>query len=159
MTLEKFYAAIYQHGTRVTRVDGRAELTRLLAVVSNLFRSFTNSNKRASLGIRLETETPPMRVLPVHRGAGAAHGPRTRCADTFGTSIGIVSLPATYRDHPVVWASLTHEVCGHDVVHADPGLVPELVTAVRALLTPQVRAPQEARRRDIECADMVALDG
>jgi hypothetical protein len=135
VTLEKFYAAIYQHGTRVTRIDGRAELTRLLAVVSNLFRSFTSSNKRASLGIALETETPPVAYFQSIPEQGPHTVVSDKMRDTFGTSIGIVSLPATYRNHPVIWASLTHEVCGHDVVHADPGLVPELVTAVRSMLT------------------------
>ncbi|MCP6768916.1 hypothetical protein NL529_29135, partial [Klebsiella pneumoniae] len=54
----------------------------------------------------------------------------------FGTPIGVVSLPATYRDHPIIWASLSHEVCGHDVVHADEGLLPELTAAVRTALAP-----------------------
>jgi hypothetical protein len=54
-----------------------------------------------------------------------------------GVSIGLVSLPATYRDHPVLWAGLSHEVGGHDVVHADDGLVAEMVGKTRALLTPR----------------------
>jgi hypothetical protein len=152
VTLEKFYAAIYQHGTRVTRVDGRAELARLLAVVSNLFRSFTNSNKLASLGIRLETEVPPVAYFQSIAEQGPHTVPSDKMLDTFGTSIGIVSLPATYRDHPVVWASLTHEVCGHDVVHAAPDLVPELVSAVRAMLTRKFEP-----RKKLDAATLNAL--
>jgi hypothetical protein len=53
-----------------------------------------------------------------------------------GVSIGVVSLPATYRDHPVIWAGLSHEVGGHDVVHADAGLVAEMVAKTRVRLAP-----------------------
>lgn len=152
VTLEKFYAAIYQHGTRVTRIDGRAELTRLLAVVSNLFRSFVNRNKRDSLGITLATETPPVAYFQSIPEQGPHTIPSDRMRDTFGTSIGIVSLPATYRDHPIVWASLTHEVCGHDVVHADPDLVPELIAAVRSMF-----AKHFAPRKKLDTATLNAL--
>ncbi len=118
LTLEKFYAPIYQHGTRITRIDGRAELARLLAVVSNLYRSFVNSNKRGSLGVTLVTDTPPVAYFQSGPEQGPHTVPSDKMRDSFGTAIGIVSLPATYREHPVLWASLTHEVCGHDVVRS-----------------------------------------
>jgi hypothetical protein len=134
--LEQLYASIYQHGTRVTRDDSRPQLMRFLAVVSNLYRSFVSSNKRAAAGVKLVTDTPPLAFFQ----SAALQGPYTIESDLmqqfFGMPIGIVSMPASYRDHPVIWASLTHEVCGHDVVHADEGLVPEMVAAVRAALAP-----------------------
>ncbi len=150
--LESLYAVVYQHGTRVTRIDARAQLTRFLAVVSNLYRSFVNSNKRSAAGVTLVTETPPLAFFQ----SDSMQGPYTIESDLmhqyFGMSIGIVSLPATYRDHPVIWASLTHEVCGHDVVHADDGLVPEMVAAVRARL-----APNFAPRKKLDTATLNAL--
>jgi hypothetical protein len=134
-TLESYYAAIYQHGPKIPGVNDRAQLARFLAVVSNLFRSFINSNKRRSVGVTTVTETPPVAFFQ----SDSLQGPYTITSDSmikdFGTPIGIVSLPATYRNHPVIWASLTHEVCGHDVVHADPKLVPELVATVRSMFT------------------------
>ena len=72
--------------------------------------------------------------------------------ETFGTSIGIVSLPATYRSDPVVWAWLTHEVGGHDVVHADPELVAELVCGGALVVEPKVRA-----RKKLDAATLNAL--
>ena len=72
--------------------------------------------------------------------------------EKFGLSIGIVSLPATYRDHPVLWAGLSHEVGGHDVVHADDGLVAEMVAKTRTLL-----APNFAPRRNLDTATLNAL--
>jgi hypothetical protein len=150
--LESLYAVVYQHGTRVTRIDARAQLTRFLAVVSNLYRSFVNSNKRSAAGVKLVTDTPPLAFFE----SSSMQGPYTIESDLmrqfFGVSIGVVSLPATYRDHPVIWASLTHEVCGHDVVHADEGLVPEMVAAVRARLAPNFKP-----RKNLDTAALNAL--
>jgi hypothetical protein len=119
--LEMLYGAVYQHGPRVTKVDTSVQLRRFLAIVSNLYRSFLDSDKRAAAGVKLVTNTPPLAVFL----SGSLQGPYTVESDEmfkrFGTPIGVVSLPATYRDHPIVWASLSHEVCGHDVVHADEG--------------------------------------
>jgi hypothetical protein len=134
--IETYYAPIYQHGANVTNPDVRDALNRFLAVVSNLFRSFVNRNKRRATDVPLVTDIPPLAFFQSDSG----QGPYTVTADDtelnkLGTNIGIVSLPATYRDHPLLWASLTHEVCGHDVVHADPELVPELVAGVRSMFT------------------------
>ena len=150
--LESLYAVIYQHGTKVTRIDARAPLTRFLAVVSNLYRSFVNSNKRSAAGVTIVTDMPPLAFFE----SSSLQGPYTIESDLmhqfFGVSIGVVSLPATYRDHPVIWASLTHEVCGHDVVHADEGLVPEMVAAIRADLAPNFKP-----RKTLDTAALNAL--
>ncbi len=150
--LESLYAGIYQHGPKVTRVNPSAELRRFLAVVSNLFRSFVDHDKRASAGVELVTSTPPLAFFQ----SDSQQGPYTIESDLmqqhFGMSIGVVSLPATYRDHPVIWASLSHEVCGHDVVHADVDLLPEMIAATRGLL-----APSFAPRKHLDTATLNAL--
>lgn len=138
--LESYYAAIYQHGAGVTDPDIRPALARFLAVLSNLYRSFVNRNKRNAVNappVPLVTEIPPLAFFQSDGG----QGPYTITSDdtqlnNLGTNVGIVSLPATYRNDPIIWASLTHEVCGHDVVHADAKLVPELVATVRAHFAP-----------------------
>jgi hypothetical protein len=135
--LEQFYAPVYQHGPDATKVHAGPQLKRFLAVVSNLFRSFTDDDKRALAGIHLVTTTPPLAFFQSDSGQ---QGPYTIESDLmhhfFGIEIGIVSLPATYRDHPVIWSVLSHEVCGHDVVHADAGLLAEMTEAVQGLLAP-----------------------
>ena len=150
--LEQFYAPIYQHGPDVTRVNTGPQLKRFLAVVSNLFRSFTDKDKRATAGIGLVTTTPPLAFFQM----ASEQGPYTIESDLmrqyFATSIGIVSLPATYRDHPVIWSVLSHEVCGHDVVHADDGLLKEMTDAVQALL-----APDFSPRKPLDTAAVNAL--
>src|SRR5689334_9941360 len=136
MVLEAVYGAVYQHGNGVTPVQAHRQLKRFLAVVSNLYRSFVDASKRAAAGVQLVTDTPPLALFQ----STAVQGPFTiegdLMMDRLGTPIGVVSLPATYRDHPVLWAGLSHEVGGHDVVHADLGLVAEMQAKTKALLAP-----------------------
>jgi hypothetical protein len=155
--LESFYAPIYQHGPNVTSVKAGPQLRRFLAVVSNLFRSFADHDKRAAAGVNLVTSTPPLAFFQSDSGDGpSGQGPYTIESDLmqqhFGIAIGIVSLPATYRDHPVIWSVLSHEVCGHDVVHADTGLLQEMTLAVQTLL-----APDFAPRKRLDHATLNAL--
>ncbi|HKU09173.1 MAG TPA: hypothetical protein VJR30_24160 [Bradyrhizobium sp.] len=135
MVLEALYGAIYQHGYRVTQVEARPQLKRFLAVVSNLYRSFIDADKRAAAGVKPVAELPPLALFQ-----SVSDGPFTIESDLMkekvGVSIGIVSLPAAYRDHPVLWTGLAHEVGGHDVVHADAGLIEEMAEKTRKLLAP-----------------------
>ena len=62
--LEVLYGPVYQHASGLTKVNVGPQLKRFLAVVSNLFRSFSDANKRAAAGVNLVTLTPPPR-LPV----------------------------------------------------------------------------------------------
>jgi hypothetical protein len=135
LVLEALYGAIYQHGFQVTPVEARPQLKRFLAVVSNLYRSFVDANKLTAAGVTLATEIPPLALFQ-----SVSDGPFTIESDLmkekFGLSIGVVSLPATYCNDPVIWAGLSHEIGGHDVVHADAGLVEEMESKTRALLAP-----------------------
>jgi hypothetical protein len=139
--VEQFCAPVYEHAKISGMRDVRPELRRFLAVVSNLYRSFVNSNKRASLHVPQVTAPPPLAFFQ----SDGERGPYTITSESmqklFATPIAIVSLPATYRTHGLLWCSLAHEVCGHDVVHADPELVPELVNGVRNLFTGDSFAP------------------
>ena len=135
--LEVLYGPVYQHAPGLTKVDTGPQLKRFLAVVSNLFRSFSDADKRTAAGVDLVTLTPPLACFQADTGR---QGPYTIESDlmqqNLGIEIGIVSLPATYRDHPVIWSVLSHEVCGHDVVHADDGLLNEMKHAAQEMLAP-----------------------
>jgi hypothetical protein len=81
--LEMLYGAVYQHGPKVTKVDTSAQLRRFLAIVSNLYRSFLDSDKRSAAGVRLVTNTPPLAVFLSGSLQGCANNPtpsnRTKC--------------------------------------------------------------------------------
>ena len=129
MTIETLAGAVYQHAD----ADVAPDLHRFLAVISNFYRSFLDSRQRLSAGFPLIEQDPPLAMFQ-HSGEA---GPFTITAENVrqltGGTVGVVSLPATYRKHPVLWASLAHETGGHDVLHADEALLPELTAGVKAM--------------------------
>lgn len=125
---ETLAGAVYDH--RAAEVA--APLHRFLAVVSNFYRSFLSAKRRARAQLPLREFVPPLAMFQ-HSGR---RGPFTLTSPTVerlcGSNVGVVSLPSTYREHPILWASLAHETGGHDVLHADPGLLDELAAGVES---------------------------
>lgn len=101
--LERFYAPVYEQAKLPGVLDVRPELRRFLAVVSNLYRSFVNANKRTAAHVPLATATPPLAFFQ----SNGDEGPYTITSDSmqklFATPVGVVSLPATYRDDALLW--------------------------------------------------------
>ncbi len=126
---ETLAGVVYDHQAD----EVRPQLQRFLATVSDLYESFLSKSKRALIQVPLIEQLPP---LATFRNS-AAQGPFTIPADDISKActaqIGLVSIPASYRDHPVLWASLCHETGGHDVVHANLTLEPELANGVLTL--------------------------
>ncbi|HET9258018.1 MAG TPA: hypothetical protein VFO16_22845 [Pseudonocardiaceae bacterium] len=128
--LESIGGAIFDH--RVAETD--PELDRFLAVISNFYRSFLDQTRRAPAGFpEISEQLPPLAMFQHSGRMGPFTLPVNAIAQLFGGSVGVVSMPSTYRNHPLLWASLAHETGGHDVLHADEGLLPELGESVRAL--------------------------
>lgn len=131
ISLETLTACVYQHGDPTYRGD----LRRFLAVVSNMYRSFLDSAKRSHLKIDLRSTKPPLVMFQSNPGLG----PFTITCETMnrliGSPIGVVSLPRTFAEHPLLYGSLAHETGGHDIIHADEALMPQLRVEVQALFT------------------------
>ena len=124
-------------------------LRQFLAVVSNLYRSFLGADKRHACGAPLpDPGLPPL--VSFHRSKDA--GPAVLTAPVnrrlCGSDVAVVILPAIYRRVPLAWASLAHEACGHGVLQADPGLVPDLVAGVRSLFGGGPLAPGRIPDKD-----------
>lgn len=131
LNVETLAGAVFQHGPQSAV---RGQLRQFLAVVSNYFRSFLAAGKRRAVLFPLPADGIP--PLATFRHSGRL-GPFTFPADVVrrlcGASIAVVSLPQRLRNHPVTWLTLAHETVGHDVLHADPELLPELAAAVRTV--------------------------
>ncbi len=121
--LETLAGAIYQHAADYTLAP---HLRRFLAVVSDLYRSFLDKKKRADARFPVREYLPPLATFKYLANPGPFTMPVNEVHKHIGGSVGIVSLPATYAEDPILWATLAHETGGHDVVHADAGLLEEL---------------------------------
>ncbi|HEY0753897.1 MAG TPA: hypothetical protein VGD98_08055 [Ktedonobacteraceae bacterium] len=130
--IEAITGAVYQHASAS---EVQQPLQRFLAVISNLYRSFLSKDKRIPLQIPLTSTVPPLAVFQSSGESGPFTLPCDETQALFGSTIGVVSLPSTLHDHPVLWSSLAHETGGHDVTHADPNLLPELARGVRTLFS------------------------
>jgi hypothetical protein len=127
--VESLTGAVYQHA----QPELKPQLDRLLAVVSNLYRSFLAASLRSALNVPLVETLPPLATF----AKSGRMGPFTYTCDDIkrhtGGTVGVVSLPSAIRRHPILWSTLAHETGGHDVLHADSGLLAELEAGVNGL--------------------------
>jgi hypothetical protein len=125
--MEPFVAPVYEQAPASAV---KPELDRFLAVISDLYRSFLDKTKRVQLNIQLNEQLPPLAFFQNVGDQGPYTIPASDLQSDIQTDIGVVSLPSTYRDDPILWLSLAHETGGHDVVHADKGLIEALQQGV-----------------------------
>jgi hypothetical protein len=130
-TLETIAGAIYQHAAGYSLAPN---LKRFLAIISNLYRSFLDRKKRAAADFPVRESLPPLASFKFVGDDGPFTIPVDSIEQLIGGTVGVVSLPAIYADDPVLWASLAHETGGHDVVHADHGLLEELQAGLKQIL-------------------------
>ncbi|WP_238933624.1 hypothetical protein [Brevibacillus choshinensis] len=93
-------------------------------VVSDLYDGFLSEEDRS--GIKPPDESL---IAPLVKWGRPQFGPYTWTAEAaahFGIKTGIVNLPpANARLGLLAWSALGHETAGHDILHADTGLLGE----------------------------------
>jgi hypothetical protein len=141
-TIETLTGAIYQHAPND---PNKSALDRFLAVISNLYWSFLDKDKRAAIGVSVAETLPPLAMFQHDGSAGPFTLPVDDVQQLIGANVGVVSLPATYAPHPVIWAALAHETGGHDVTHADAGLLAEMGAGIAAAFAGMALDPSISR--------------
>jgi hypothetical protein len=111
----------------------RKPLMRFEAVVSNLYRSFLSAEQRAKVSLPMIEIDPPLVTFARSADAGPFTLPIDSVKQLINAQAAVVSLPGSYAGHPLLWPALAHETGGHDVLHADPGLLNELAAGVSKL--------------------------
>lgn len=107
-------------------------VTAFQEVVSDLYDNFLSDESRVGKQTGKPIDPPDYGVIPPLVIFGDPNaGPYTWPGDTtravFGMGCGIVSLPpAQMRGGLLAWTALGHETSGHDITHADQGLLSEI---------------------------------
>lgn len=105
-------------------------------VVSDLYDGFLSDEQRVSQsGTPINTPTygiiPPL-VKFGNEDSGPYTWPADATSDALGMGCGVVSLPPSQINGGILaWTALGHETGGHDVTHADKGLLDELASQVQ----------------------------
>lgn len=105
-------------------------------VISDLYDGFLSAEDRQGV------KKPDRQVYPALVKWGRPDfGPYTWPIDAtsvFGLEVAVVCLPPANARHGLVaWSALPHECAGHDILHADTGLLHELETEVADALAAQ----------------------
>jgi hypothetical protein len=103
-------------------------------VVSDLYDGFLSAEDRGGI------LPPDNEVLaPLVKFGNPQFGPYTWPVDateSFGMKVAVVNLPPANARHGLLaWPALAHETAGHDILHADNGLLDQVSNAVRTALS------------------------
>lgn len=100
-------------------------------VISDLYDGFLSGERRINQQTGRPIKPPDLEILPpLVKWGNPEAGPYTLPIDVtsrLGLKVGVVSLPPAFAQGGLVgWAALGHETAGHDVAHADVGLLDEV---------------------------------
>ncbi|MBS0585104.1 MAG: hypothetical protein JSR76_02240 [Verrucomicrobia bacterium] len=104
-------------------------------VISDLYDGFLSEEDRISNETGVKIKPPDRGILaPLAKWGNPDAGPYTWPGDAtaeLSVKAGIVSLPPAHMKGGILaWSALGHETGGHDLLHADTGLIDELGSRV-----------------------------
>ncbi|WP_241846077.1 hypothetical protein [Bacillus thuringiensis] len=118
--------AILQYGEGYNKKATRA----FQEVVSDIYDGFLSNEDRTGVKRPDKSVIPPL-VKWGNPDFGPYTIPVDGTSEAFGLQTGIVNLPpVNARRGVLAWGALGHETGGHDILHADTGLLKELSTSV-----------------------------
>ena len=115
--------SIYQHKTGYMKKYSKA----FEEYCSDIYDGFLSNEER--VGVK-----PPdyQKVSPLIRWGGEgpytypANGPTVSTSSSYLINMGIVCMPISYSKNIMYWIANGHEAAGHDILHADDGLLNEI---------------------------------
>lgn len=132
-------------------------------IASDLYDGFVADEARVSQQTGVPIDPPTYGIIPpLVKFGNADAGPYTWPCDAtnqiFGMGCAVVSLPpAQLKGGLLAWSSLGHETGGHDVTHADEGLLDELATKVYSAVYSQFHSADLAKYW-ANCIDETSAD-
>lgn len=137
--------ALLLHSQRYAEGSSNA----LQELISDLYDSFLSEEDRVGKQTGSPINPPDLETLaPLIKWGNPDNGPYTWPANATGSmdakiKVAVVNLPQMFTKQGVLaWSSLGHETGGHDILHADVGMLQELAGKVRAAITPKFGAQQ-----------------
>jgi hypothetical protein len=96
--------------------------------IADLYDGFLSMEERRNI-------KPPdyETISPLVKWGNPDAGPYTWPADTgknLGMKMAVVNMPPAYSENIALWAAVGHETGGHDILHADDGLLNEIANTV-----------------------------
>jgi hypothetical protein len=147
--LESLAGAIYCHkppksrtskngDTRNSDKDFAGSLNGFLAVISNTYRSFLDNGRRERAHFPPVDYYPPLAMFRHETDVLKNQiAPYIKTRDVVekltDAKVGVVGLPSVYRDHPLMWGGIAHEVAGHELLNANARVLSELQAGIRLL--------------------------
>ena len=147
-----WFDVIYQHKTEFMKKYSRA----FEEYCADIYDGFLSKQER--VGVK-----PPdyQKVSPLIRWGG--RGPYTYPApgsfsstSMFAIQMAVVCMPISYSKNIIYWIANGHEVAGHDILHADEGLLNELEDRILQEIDKESSMKQETityNKREIPLAE------
>src|SRR5579862_227456 len=132
-------------------------------IVSDLYDGFLSDESRVGQQTGMPINPPTYGVIPPlvkfgNPDAGPYTWPGDATSEILGMGCGVVSLPpAQLSGGLIAWSCLGHETGGHDVTHADKGLLDELAQLVQTALVNQFQS-QDLASYWASCIDESTAD-